>query len=301
MHSYLGNDLNELSGRVVLDEMSFINLPLLTLPGVVLVPGQTLPLQIEHPSLVAMLRRLVEADRTLGIVTSSINCSIGTTAEVRSFIEDDDGEGLSAVRLKAEGRQRFKVKETWRQMDGVLMAKVQILPELEVTHPLKLATYRHVNKTLPICSRWPRWVFQMYSPHELMRYIKNHLKNWCDSDNSTCTNVAPNNPCEFSYWVATNLPLDDAQRSEILAINCSVQRLRWELSLLEKYSVLCCSECKVKICERDDIFSMSVQGPQGTYVNPAGYVHDTLTVYKCENITLVGRSSTDHSWFPGNC
>lgn len=35
------------------------------------------------------------------------------------------------------------------------------------------------------------------------------------------------------------------------------------------------------------------------YVNPHGYVHETLTVYKACNLNLMGRPSTEHSWFPG--
>ena len=35
------------------------------------------------------------------------------------------------------------------------------------------------------------------------------------------------------------------------------------------------------------------------YVNPHGYVHETLTVCKASNLSLVGRPSTEHSWFPG--
>lgn len=35
------------------------------------------------------------------------------------------------------------------------------------------------------------------------------------------------------------------------------------------------------------------------YVNPHGYIHETLTVYKASNLSLSGRPSTEHSWFPG--
>lgn len=45
--------------------------------------------------------------------------------------------------------------------------------------------------------------------------------------------------------------------------------------------------------------SLSLYGPMAAYVNPHGYVHETLTVYKANNLNLVGRPSTLHSWFPG--
>ena len=45
--------------------------------------------------------------------------------------------------------------------------------------------------------------------------------------------------------------------------------------------------------------SMSVEGPLALYVNPGGYVHDTLTVMDASHLRTMGRSSTEHSWFPG--
>lgn len=80
-HSYLGSDLNELSGRVMLDDE--VQIPLLTLPGIVLVPGQILPLQLEHPSLVAMMKKIIDKERTFGLTSSS--SSLGTTG-IREYL-----------------------------------------------------------------------------------------------------------------------------------------------------------------------------------------------------------------------
>jgi len=45
--------------------------------------------------------------------------SVGTTAEVLAVKEDvDDLSGLAATRIKAIGRQRFKVLSTTRQLGG---------------------------------------------------------------------------------------------------------------------------------------------------------------------------------------
>lgn len=62
-----------------------------------------------------------------------------------------------------------------------------------------------------------------------------------------------------------------------------------------------CKRCESEIANYDDMFAMSKQGVQTSYCNPAGYVHDTLTVHKTkENSTLpVERPSTNFSWFPG--
>jgi len=47
------------------------------------------------------------------------------------------------------------------------------------------------------------------------------------------------------------------------------------------------------------VFSMSMSGPLSAYVNPGGHVHETVTVYQAKNLSLFGRPSTEHSWFPG--
>ncbi|CAG2179250.1 unnamed protein product, partial [Oppiella nova] len=100
-HNYLGDNLNELSGRVVLDETSTVSLPLLTIDKVVLVPSQVLPLQLHHPTIVSMMRRLIDGQRTVGVV-ASFEPTLGTTAEIRSYSgDDDDVEGLPVFRVKA--------------------------------------------------------------------------------------------------------------------------------------------------------------------------------------------------------
>ena len=69
--------------------------------------------------------------------------------------------------------------------------------------------------------------------------------------------------------------------------------------LLFQCKKLTCVQCGNVIADFADIFSMSVEGPQGTFVNPGGYVHEMLTLTKATNLTYYSRPSTDHSWFPG--
>jgi hypothetical protein len=52
---------------------------------------------------------------------------------------------------------------------------------------------------------------------------------------STMTRLQlPKDPTELSYWVAQAMPLIDEQRLSLLQINSPIQRLRWELCVLEK-------------------------------------------------------------------
>jgi hypothetical protein len=441
--------LEVLPGRVIQEENSSITIPLLSVMGVILVPGQLLPMQLQHPSFVQMMSKIVGTDRTFGLTSNTSTSGIGTTAEITSFsIEnDDDGdEGLPFVRIKAEGRNVFVVKETWRGADGILMGKVNILPEANISHPYKVnclnlrTGFKHNERLLPAMTPLPAFVYQQYDPQLLMQRIMSHLESWAsferksscptratstraaaaaaptprnhpdlspvtspspssstgappaparrvvtktvrmqddlmeevdshsedqdeeygsgsgsgashqphhqhqhphshdhfhdhdedddhedghqdqddddlefeqipspeelrhelmaDSKMDRCS-VAPDGPSEFSYWVAANLPLEDKQRIEFLSLTCSIQRLRWLLSLLQRYLFICCSACHQKICRKDDVFSMSVQGAQGTYVNSHGYLHETITVYRAESLLLQDHPSTEYSWFPG--
>ena len=69
-------------------------------------------------------------------------------------------------------------------------------------------------------------------------------------------------------------------------------------SLPQDFTELQCSNCATLITEKRHIFSLSVEGPLASYVNPGGYVHDTLTVREARNVRLQGSRTSEHSWFP---
>lgn len=62
-----------------------------------------------------------------------------------------------------------------------------------------------------------------------------------------------------------------------------------------------CKRCKTQIACYSDIFAMAKGNVNANYCNPAGYIHETLTVKKVldDSLSIVERPSTDFSWFPG--
>jgi cereblon len=60
--------MEELRGRTVLDDGSIHLLPMLPEPGVVLVPGQTIPLMVFYPPTISMLRKLISTNGTFGVI-----------------------------------------------------------------------------------------------------------------------------------------------------------------------------------------------------------------------------------------
>ncbi len=59
--------------------------------------------------------------RYLGHDFDQTLAKIGTTAEVLAYKEESDEQsGISTLRVKAVGRQRFEIQETRRQTDGLV-------------------------------------------------------------------------------------------------------------------------------------------------------------------------------------
>lgn len=319
-HTYLGNDMEDLTGRTVFEEDSLQTIPVLTSHDVILVPGQILPLQIFRPLEISMMHRIIENDRTFGIVgESSIASSpqpLGTTAEIRSYKEEvDELSGVATLVVKAEGRQRFRIVSSRTRSDGILMASIKILPDkptADVGEAARLpslsrfkgrSTFRYAPSErhkdpygFSHMTAWPAWVYRQYDANLLVSKIETELREWTEN---FATLSLPRDPCRFSYWVASSLLLDDKLRLEMLSYDNPVQRLRCELAILRDCRVLTCKECNHKMADRSDVFSMSQSGPQGAYVNPHGYVHEMITVRKATGVYLNGRPSTLYSWFPG--
>ncbi|KAK7878772.1 hypothetical protein WMY93_030932 [Mugilogobius chulae] len=306
-HAYLGSDMEEFTGRTVHDDDSCQTIPVLPHTAVMLVPGQTLPLQLFRPQEVSMMRSIIQKDRTFAVLANSDagepEAAFGTTAEIYAYREEQE-YGIETVKVKAIGRQRFKVHEIRTQADGIRQAKVQILPERVLPDPLSSVQLQALSKlqlhpsSRPpnqswkdaqswwsnyqqkkfSCARvtpWPPWVYALYDAETLMNRVKKQLHEW---DENLKDDSLPSNAIDFSYRVAACLPIDDALRLQLLKIGSAIQRLRCELDIMDRSVVV---------------------RPDGGLRQSSRYVHETLTVYKANNLGLVGRPSTLHSWFPG--
>ncbi|XP_075997024.1 protein cereblon [Genypterus blacodes] len=321
-HSYLGSDMEEFHGRTVLDDDSCQTIPVLPHTAMILVPGQTLPLKLFRPQEVSMMRSVIHKDRTFAVLAHSdageTEAEFGTTAEIYAYWEEQE-YGIETVKVKAIGRQRFKVHEIRTQADGIRQAKVQILPERILPDPLSAVQLRHPplqprNQSVKQAqcwwntytqrkfhcaslTPWPLWVYALYDSESLMNRVKKQLHEW---DENLKDDSLPTNAVDLSYRVAACLPIGDALRLQLLKIGSAIQRLRCELDIMDRCTSLRCKQCQdTEITTKNEIFSLSLYGPMAAYVNPHGYIHETLTVYKANNLNLVGRPSTLHSWFPG--
>lgn len=60
--------MEEFHGRTVHDDDSWQTIPVLPHTAVMLVPGQTLPLQLFRPQEVSMMRSVIQRDRTFAVL-----------------------------------------------------------------------------------------------------------------------------------------------------------------------------------------------------------------------------------------
>uniref|UniRef100_A0A3B4F8W7 Protein cereblon n=2 Tax=Haplochromini TaxID=319058 RepID=A0A3B4F8W7_9CICH len=319
-HSYLGSDMEEFHGRTVHDDDSCQTIPVLPHTAVMLVPGQTLPLQLFRPQEVSMMRSVIQRDRTFAVLahsdTGEPDAEFGTTAEIYAYREEQE-YGIETVKVKAIGRQRFKVHEIRTQVGaefllpipGSKMCDKSTKPHITLKKCQMKSNICKGKKCSQLWNRkwrkfhcasltpWPPWVYALYDSESLMNRVKKQLHEW---DENLKDDSLPANAVDFSYRVAACLPIDDALRLQLLKIGSAIQRLRCELDIMDRCTSLCCKQCQdTEITTKNEIFSLSLYGPMAAYVNPHGYVHETLTVYKANNLNLVGRPSTLHSWFPG--
>merc|ERR1711874_483031 len=143
-HSYLGQG-QEVGGRTILDEDLIQDLPIIARPGMILMPGQTLPMSLFDPTVITLMKNLISGSKTFGVVHLRHRSSrpglteeatIGTTAEIYEFREPSPESLEVGLKIKAKGRQRFRILSHRRQIDGTKIATVEILREIELSDPL---------------------------------------------------------------------------------------------------------------------------------------------------------------------
>lgn len=281
-------------------------LALLRLPGVVVFPGETVPLRLlstdvralvhillDAPSDVGLYHRWVSVQsflrgtKTFGIASTS---SIGCVVEICSIGSDVNGEYCIT-----KGCARFKVVEDPDPRAAPLTRCCHINDQLP-RGGVPRAAFDTFGTQL---SYWPRSVWRRFDPAWLGQQLLSALhasglgldpplKAKCD-------------PMALSFWVSANLPVDVSFR--LLLQEAPTFHIRCELliGMLRDLGDLRCGVCGSSVASQKDVFSLSETGAAGTFVNPTGYVHQMLTLRSLapESFVAVGEPETAHSWFPG--
>ncbi|XP_038711325.1 uncharacterized protein LOC120005636 [Tripterygium wilfordii] len=143
---------------------------------------------------------------------------------------------------------------------------------------------------------WPYWVYRMYDSYCLAQKAADM---WKQIVGTPSMDALVKKPDLLSFYIASKIPVSESTRQELLEIDGISYRLQREIEILNNFDLIRCRTCQTVIAKRSDMLVMSTDGPLGAYVNPQGYVHEIMTVYRANGLALWGRSQTEYSWFPG--
>ncbi|GAV65519.1 LON domain-containing protein, partial [Cephalotus follicularis] len=143
---------------------------------------------------------------------------------------------------------------------------------------------------------WPYWVYRMYDSYCLAQRAADM---WKQIVGTPSMKDLVDKPDYLSFYLASQIPVSESIRQELLEIDGISYRLRREIELLESFDRIRCKNCQTVIARRSDMLVMSSEGPLGAYVNPNGCVHEIMTLYKSNGLALVGQPVIEYSWFPG--
>ena len=107
---------------------------------------------------------------------------------------------------------------------------------------------------------------------------------------------------QLSFLVARSVPSSPADQLALLSTPYTSVRLRALIPILERFSVLRCARCTMRVGSVKHVFTATKQGAMGVFVNPAGFLHQTITLDAIANRAIIydpSPPSTESSWFQG--
>ncbi|KAL9313473.1 hypothetical protein ACSQ67_018925 [Phaseolus vulgaris] len=143
---------------------------------------------------------------------------------------------------------------------------------------------------------WPHWTYRMFDSYLLAQRAADMWKQIVGVPNMESLIKKPD---VLSFHIASKIPVSESTRQELLDIDGIAYRLRREIELLESIDLIRCKSCETTIAKRSDMLVMSSEGPLSAYVNSSGYVHEIMTFYKANGLSLIGPAVSEYSWFPG--
>uniref|UniRef100_A0A182PJ24 Protein cereblon n=1 Tax=Anopheles epiroticus TaxID=199890 RepID=A0A182PJ24_9DIPT len=301
-HAYLGK-MERVEGVDYLEPGKTYRLPIYSHHSIVY-PGEIVPLMLNDSTLYSGRSDDSSDGLKFGLVFQNQYRDSERVYGVTCQVYERGAEGLSAL-MKTVAQQRFYIVRHSQER----RAEVKILPEIVLPDPListcsnAMVRYAYSSRKdrlhsfkrqLTQGTAWPQFVYDQYDTKEVMTKVERFLS----SLNLTSTQT---DKVKLSFWLARNIPLTEEYRKMIFCTDSVLRRMLIINKALDHMWYFICKRCESEIANYDDMFAMSKQGVQTSYCNPAGYVHDTLTVHKTkENSTLpVERPSTNFSWFPG--
>ena len=138
--------------------------------------------------------------------------------------------------------------------------------------------------------------FQQCSYEVTVARVYKELLPWC-----TAKRLSRHELTRFSFYAISSIPLDSSTQRALLSMDCALQRLQRLLRLMKPCRNYCCAQCGRVITRRENIISMSDDGPSALYVNPSNIITEMFTSRDTQSFSTAQLlpPSREFSWFPG--
>ncbi|KAH7698676.1 protein cereblon, partial [Aphelenchoides avenae] len=324
-HTYLkSSELGELSSELLdADPGSVVTVPVLILDAVLL-PGQKLPLTITNRRAIELIGEAATRKSYVALYTcvppetnveemdaTITRSSTGCLFQILNL--SDNGNAGTKITIQAVGRQKCRLQSPLRYADicaedwaitmfdhvKVVVVQDTALPRLFCLPGSSINRLSEKVRDRYYSALWAHdsYALAQSSTKAVVYWLKNWLQRWFDL--SRINLVLNQGTAAFSYWVASNLPVDINTKIAFLEEDCVDRRLRKEWRIASQMNSLACCHCMDLKVEVSDLINLSAEGNAMHFVNPSGFVHDMFTVGRIRGIRLLGEPSTESSWFPG--
>ncbi|XP_065372281.1 protein cereblon [Calliphora vicina] len=330
-HSYMGTNMNRVSGVNYLEVDQFVKLRLF-IHQHVLFPGEVLPFMVDSSTTIiegdgdaqngilfgvcfpclSNNKTTANGDANGSASDDKDQLLYGVTCQIYELGEDDRSNTL----IKSRALQRFVTKASdltvpLEYINSHPRMKcygfVKILPDIYLSDPLKCINMGSMNRFRDNTSMqdmykrfqaattpWPAHVYETHNISNIVEKARTQLAQHK-------IDTMPNDPTQLSYWLVRNLHLPEDMLKSVFLANTVNTRLKLIASTFKKATIFSCRNCVIHIADCRELFAMSKHGVQSQYCNSAGYIHETNTLYQVnrQNILYSGLPSTEYSWFPG--
>ncbi|XP_023302146.2 protein cereblon [Lucilia cuprina] len=330
-HSYMGSNMNRVSGVNYLEVDQYVKLRLF-IHQHVLFPGEVLPFMVNSST------TIIEGDidtqngilfgvcfpclsNNKSTANGDINVSASDDKEqllygVTCQIYELGDDGRSNTLIKSRALQRFVTKASDLMVPLEYITAhprmkcygfVKILPDIYLVDPLKCINMGSMNRFRDNVSMqnmykrfqaattpWPAYVYETHNISNIIEKARTQLAQHK-------IDTMPTDPTQLSYWLVRNLHLPEDMLKSVFLANTVNTRLKLIASTFKKETIFSCRNCAINIADCRELFAMSKHGVQSQYCNSAGYIHETNTFYQVnrQNILYSGSPSSEFSWFPG--
>ncbi|XP_057518696.1 uncharacterized protein LOC130799575 [Amaranthus tricolor] len=199
-------------------------MPLFVMDAVL--PCEKLPLNIFEPRYRLMVRRIMEGNHRMGMVT--LDSTTGHIADFACEVEITECEPLPDGRfyIEVEGRRRFRILRSWDQ-DGYRVAEVEWIHD--IYPPEGTRERKDLQETTNHAAEFARmWMMRAKEA------AKQDRRRLAELLNVEAMMPSHEDPERFSFWLITLTRRRPSERLELLRLKDSLERIRCGLIYLRQ-------------------------------------------------------------------